>query len=93
MFYCKIENTKIDRAHLKSLSTLYSTQQNQLKSTLDIPKDTPKKHIKNLLMIEIYESVHNLYPEFMWNLYNNKNNNTLHTNISPSINRTTYVIN
>ena len=73
MFCNKIANNKINKIHLRTLRTIYLNDEATLNELLknDNSESIHSKHIK-VLLVEIFKSLSNLNPSFMWNVLNKK---------------------
>ena len=74
MFCSKKENTLINNVHKKALRVVYKEPNKTLSQLLDIDC-SPGIHLRNLrfLMVEVFKSLNELNPQFMWNLFTVKN--------------------
>ena len=73
MFCSKIANNKINKIHLRTLRTIYLNDESSLYKLLetDNSETIHSRHIK-VLLAEIFKSLSNLNPTFMWNIFNKK---------------------
>ena len=73
IFCSKIANNKINKIHLRTLKTIYLNDESSLYKLLetDNSESIHSRHIK-VLLAEIFKSLSNLNPTFMWNIFNKK---------------------
>ena len=73
MFCGKSANNSITTAHRRALRAVEMNFSKSYEELLNISSSLPI-HMKNLrlLMIEVYKSINRLNPEFMWNMFENK---------------------
>ena len=71
MFCSKIANNKINKIHLRTLKTIYLNDESSLYKLLetDNSETIHSRHIK-VFIAEIFKSLSNLNPTFMWNTFN-----------------------
>ena len=70
LFCSKVANNEINRTHKRALRTLYRYYESTSEELLD-RDDIKTTHKKNLqyLMVEIYNSMNHLNPEYMWDFF------------------------
>ena len=73
MFCDKTSNTLIDKVHQRTLRTVHMLFNHDLLDLLSI-QNTVTVHVKNVqvLMCEVYKSLHHNNPSFMWSLFTEK---------------------
>ena len=70
MFCSKVANNEIHKTHKRALSMLYGDDDSTFQQMLDKDRTTTI-HKKNeaSLMVEIYKSMNQINPEFMWEYF------------------------
>ena len=70
MFCNKISNNMINKAHIRCLKCVYNKNNMSLENLSSID-GSASIHVKNLriLMTEVYKSLNQINPEFMWDIF------------------------
>ena len=66
-------NNEINRSHKRALRVLYGDNESTLEILLDKDKSrtTHKKNLQ-IFIVEIYETINHLNPEYMWEFFTTK---------------------
>ena len=73
MFCNKANNAFVNRTHKRALRVVYDNRYLSLEELLELDGNV-NIQVKNLwsLMVEIYRSLNQIKPEFMWHLFRDK---------------------
>ena len=71
MFAGKSLISKVQKIHFRALQMVYNTYEKSYNELLILNRDISihQKHL-HFLVTEVYKSVNNLNPQFMWNYFN-----------------------
>ena len=63
--------SKVQKIHFRTLQVVYNTYEKFYNGLLILNRDIPihQKHL-HFLAAEVYKSINNLNPQFMWNYFN-----------------------